>query len=122
MHTHELLLGGRAKAAQTYPPKLCAAIVAGFAEQLKLDLAPTQESPTSPESEAPIFDLEILQVDQEDWVAEDDVHGGSLPAHLVLAARQTEIKYLQSRKVYSYSTDSDAWTTARKKPSKIEVD
>ena len=53
-------------------------------------------------------------------MAKDDVHGRSLPAHLVLAARQTEIKYLQSREVYSYSTDSDAWTIARKKPFKLK--
>ena len=39
-HVHELLLGGKAKAAQVYPPKLCAAIVAGFAQQLKLDTQP----------------------------------------------------------------------------------
>ena len=54
---------------------------------------------TSPlyNSEAPVFNLEILQVDADDtkvdleddqWIAEDDVHGGSLPAHLLLAARK----------------------------------
>ena len=73
-HIHEPLLGGRAKAAQIYPPKLCSAIVAGFAAQLKLDLSATQVDSldneqlacSPPCSETPIFDLEILQVDPED--------------------------------------------------------
>ena len=147
-HTHEPLMGGRAKAAPVYPPKLCAAIVTGFTKQLKLDTAPAQVTPpfnggvgiasltpqsegertraddpsnlmsgrglaagtncggdrtqarkpaTGEHSEAPVFNLEILQVDADDtkvdleddqWIAEDDGPGGSLPAHLVLAARK----------------------------------
>ena len=152
-------MGGRAKAAQVYPPKLCTAIVAGFAKQLRLDTAPAQVTPpfnggvaiasltpqsegesdrtqarkqagTTPKAaEAPVFNLEILQVDADDtkadleedqWIAEDDVHGGTLPAHLVLAARNKEINYLLGRKVYSYATDAEAWTVTRKKPLKLK--
>ena len=67
-HTHEPLLGGRAKAAQEYPPKLCTQIVSGFAAQLKLDLAAVgvEMLEVEPRSEAPVFNLEILQVDPED--------------------------------------------------------
>ena len=111
-HRHEPLVGGRPKAAQLYPPNLCAAIVAEFAEQLRLDVGSAADSvsaaPSRP-STSPVFNLEILQVDSEDtgsqleinaaevddsqWIAEDDVHGGSLPASLVHAPRQKEIKY-----------------------------
>ena len=117
-HLHEPLLGGRAKAAQVYPPKLCTRIVSGFATQLKLDTTPTPPNSvgtTGPnsggeecdraKSEARASNLEVLQVDAEDTdcrshpaelcgleddlvIAENDVHGESLPAHLVLAARQ----------------------------------
>ena len=81
-------------------------------------------------SEAPVFNLEILQVDADDtkadleddqWIAEDDFHGGSLPAHLVLAARQNELKYLLSRKVYSYATDAEAWSVASKKSLSLRI-
>ena len=54
------------------------------------------------------------------WEAEDDVHGGSLPAGLVRTARQKEIKYLKDRKVYSYATIGDAWRQTRKKPLKLK--
>ena len=73
-HVHEPLMGGRAKAAQVYPPGLCAAVVAGFAEQLRVDLRPfvpdgtgsaRQETRGDP-SDAPMFNLEILQVDRDD--------------------------------------------------------
>ena len=152
-------MGGQAKAVQVYPPKLCTAIVAGFAQQLKMDTQPSlaavevadtevmsqssggvkaldaeegDGTAKGYESEVPAFLLEILQVDKEDgelhaaeidddeWIAEDDVHGGTLPGSLVRAARQQEIKYLQSRKVYSYSTDAEAWSKTRKKPLKLK--
>ena len=140
-HVHEPLLGGKAKAAQEYPPKLCAQIVSGFAAQLKLDLASVgvEMIEVSSKSPTPVFNLEILQVDSEDtvclelnqaeptvkdedsqWEAEDDVHGGTLPASLVMAARQKETKYLKDRKVYSYATVAEAWHRTRKKPLKLK--
>ena len=80
---------------------LCAAIVSVFAEQMGLEAVES-----SSETETPLFLFEILEDDPEDdqglelrqaeldssqWMAEDDVHGGALPAGLVLAARQKEI-------------------------------
>ena len=136
-HTHEQLLGGKAKGAQVYPPQLCAAIVSAFAEQLKLDLnyMGLEAVESSTETGTPLFLLEILEDDPEDdqgsdllqaeldssqWTAEDDVHGGELPAGLVLAARQKEIRYLQDRKVYSYSTVAEAWRSTRKQPLRLK--
>ena len=55
-----------------------------------------------------------------DWTAEDDVHGGSLPADLVIAARHKELKYLKDRKVYAYSTVAEAWRQTRKPPLKLK--
>ena len=96
-HAHEPLLGGKAKAAQEYPPELCNQIVAGSTKQLKLDLASTgvEAIEAYSRSPMPVFNLEILQVEEEDsqWEVEDDVHGGRLPVNLVMAARQKEIKY-----------------------------
>ena len=68
-HTHEPLLEGRAKAAQEYPSKLCAQIVSGFTAQLKVDLVAVgvEMSEVKPRSEAPVFNLEILQDDLEDY-------------------------------------------------------
>ena len=79
------------------------------------------------------FNLELLQVDTDDvechnaddndddpegWIA--DVHGGALPAVLVIAARKKEIKYLLDRKAYSYATEAEAWIKVRRKPIKLK--
>ena len=89
-HTHEHLLGGRAKGAQVYPPQLCKAIVAAFSKQLTLDLSDVgmEALDARTKTEAQVFLLEILEDDPEDpksaelntnehdssdWVAEDDV-------------------------------------------------
>ena len=126
-HAHTVLLNGRAKAAQVYPPALCRAVVAGFAEQLRADNDRINSFPVLPvpPAELPTFNLELLQVDGEDidegeWVAEDDVHGGSLPPDLVMEARRKEIKYIHSRKVYSYATEDDAFRLTRKRPIKLK--
>ena len=91
-HVH--LVSDRVKGAAVYPPALCRTIVKAFAEQLKADsIRYNAPSPCEP----PVFNLDILQVDQSDelplpdeasegedgWTASDDVHGGVLPAKLV---------------------------------------
>ena len=84
--TNEPLLGGRAKAAQVHPPKLCAAIVAGFVEQYKLDLKPISATncEANPKLEPCIFNF-ILQVDQEDVDCRDStvaLHSSPRPTFL----------------------------------------
>ena len=37
VHRHVILMGGRAKACQVYPPKLVKAILKGFVRQLRAD-------------------------------------------------------------------------------------
>ena len=120
-----------------YPPQLCKTIVSAFAQQLKTDLGVVEleACESCPKTETPVFLLEILEDDPEDdpcievsvvegdssdWTAEDDVHGGSLPAGLVMSARQKEIKYLKDRKVYSYSTVSEAWRKTHKQPLRLK--
>lgn len=128
-HIHQTLLNGRAKGAQVYPPGLCAAIVEGFKRQLHTDAA--QQASTDSPLEVPAFNLEILAADPEDpeepkaedwqdWVARDDVHGGELPAHLVHQARCKELRYLQDRNVYAYSTWKEAIRNSGKPPLKLK--
>ena len=50
------------------------------------------------------------------WTASDDVKGGSLPAHLVHAARVRELEYLRLRQVYEYSTTREALRLTGKQP------
>ena len=74
-------------------PELCRAIVKGFVKQLRTDSA-TEATRQDASTGRPVFNLEILAADPEgpkehndtdwtDWKAEDDVHGGVLPAKLV---------------------------------------
>ena len=37
-----------------------------------------------------------------------------------MEARNKEIRYVHSRKVYSYATEADAWRLTRKKPLKLK--
>ena len=71
--------------------------------------------------------LEILQLEEDGqpdadcsdwkgWLAEDDVKGGPLPAHLVHAARVKELKYLQDMKVYEYASVADAIRCTGRRP------
>ena len=104
-----------------YPPALFDAVVRGFAEQIRADQSEAFQVVEPTPDAAPTFNLELLHVDaenilEEDWIAEDDVHGGALPPGLVMAVRRNEIGYFLSRKVYSYSTETEAFRLTRKKP------
>ena len=82
-HENTHFLHGRAGVAQVYPPRFCKAIVAGFAEQLKLDNLPDRSDTRIPSS-VPVFNLELLQVVPEDsddsvWEVVDAVNGEALP-------------------------------------------
>ena len=127
-HTHQHLMGGRARSAQEYPPALCRAIVDGFARQFRADSA-SEHTPYSPTT--PICNLEILATDHEDppegdvapwseWKATDDVHGGELPPQLVLEARHRELQYLRDRKVYTYASFREAIQRTGKPPLRLK--
>ena len=49
-------------------------------------------------------------------VAYDDVHGGTLPTYLVKSARKKELRYLQERSVYRYATVADCLRCTGRKP------
>lgn len=67
-----------------------------------------------PDSPSFPTELNATELVEAEWTAED-VHGGSVPANLVLAALQREFNYLQSRKVYSYPTEAEAWSNSMTK-------
>jgi len=123
----------RAKAAEVYPNQLCTTIVRAFRQQLRDEtgssLGSVEEEPVPP-----TWTLDLLKEDPEDspdlselnhigadrnqsgWVASDDVKGGSLPAHLVQAARAKEMEYVQGRRIYKYDTTANAVRLSGKKP------
>lgn len=143
-HRHAVLVSGRASAAQVYPKALCQAIVKGIAAQRAEDetksgcsLAPLC-IPCHRAAEAPTFTLDLLRLDPDDdgnleeeededggfredeWEAEDDVRGGSLPSRLVHRARLAELDYLRSREVYEYSSVEEARRVTGKPPLKLK--
>ena len=143
-HQHTILVGGRAKAAEIYPPALCRAIARGVRKHIEQDnhrdltrqgkASRTLSSRCNDISgryvtaPAPAFNLELLAVDVEDdgnfeeeideseWEAEDDVRGGKLSAGEVFNARKRELDYLIRRGVYTYSTTAEARRVTNRAP------
>ena len=140
-HQHAHLLGGRAAAAQVYPPALCEAIIRGYARQVREDNAwQTQTdlqlleidesdagdhfSPADSDSDTSSRDCDLLAqsdisaCDESDdgFEAEDDVHGGKLDAGLVRGARDVEMKYVKDRGIYEYSTIGECAARTGGKP------
>eukprot|EP00971_Amphidinium_carterae_P000257 5431-Amphidinium_carterae.1 len=104
-HRHVLLLGGRARAAQCYPPLLVRAILesikASILERSSLSALELKEG-------GPIADRKEVTEDldyREYW---DDVNGGYLDPKLTHEARMLELQWVQSEKVYSYVTAEEA--------------
>ena len=92
-----MLVNGRAKAAQVYPPALAAAILKGIKEQMKVDreikglgnlnvgAVPDEEPDCADEYFEGWFPE---QKDEEDRIYVDDITGVQLPTEEVLKARQ----------------------------------
>ena len=59
------------------------------------------------------------ELDSDEYEAIDDVRGGPLVVKDVVAARKTEMKYVQGRKVYRYSTKAECRRVTGKEPIKV---
>ena len=126
-HEHAHLMGGRAAAAQVYPPALCKAVVVGIKKQIKedsrwmeaqedtkdvmlleIDVSDDEDCPSLCDDDSDDLEVnlnsEVSSCGSDDWEAEDDVHGGSLDPEGVKAARKVEMKYVKDRQIYDYST------------------
>ena len=95
-HNHIQLLGGRAKACQVYPEKLCRAILVGIRNELvsigKVEVTNDDMLNVSQEN-----------VDAEEYLDEyvDDVSGQPLIRELVQSARKEEMVEFEQHGVYT---------------------
>ena len=64
--------------------------------------------------------MNVEERDWARWTAEDDVKGGWLPPNLVYDARLKELKYLNDRSVYSYSTVDEARRLTGRRPLRLK--
>ena len=139
-HSHTQLLANRAGPAQIYPPRLCRAIAIGLRRQLQNDHRQAEQKKPADFSlcieagpqtahgcrqsgdpnHLEILNVEASETDWSQWTAEDDVKGGWLPPDLVYDARLKELKILMDRKVYRYSTITDALRKIGKRPRRLK--
>eukprot|EP00971_Amphidinium_carterae_P067100 1328201-Amphidinium_carterae.1 len=96
-HRHILLLGGKAKAAERYPPRLIAAILKGIRSELRsggilgaLEAGTCLEEREALEEYAEFLPQEVF----------DDISGAKLEPKLVAKARRDEMEYMRSLAVY----------------------
>lgn len=95
-HRHIYCMGGIAKAAQVYPPKLVRAVLQGLKEQLKLDghLSSFEETSAGPSPHHDWFE------EEPDWSTYvDDSAGTPLRTDLVVKAREEELQWVKKEKI-----------------------
>ena len=113
-HTHEQLLGGKAKAAEKYPEDLCKAICRGLVNQMKLEnmkIRPLMRLTRSDKIEqVNSVDARYKDVDHEDMNREayDDITGEALDPKEVRRARLTELGYIHDKEVWISLTREEA--------------
>ena len=124
-HRHVMLVNGRAKAAQIYPPALVAAILKGIKAQMKEDgeikdlghlnvgAVPHEEPDCSEECFEGWFPE---QKDEDDRIDVDDITGVQLPTEEVLKARQEELQWIHKQKIYEKRTLDECWEVTGKAP------
>ena len=131
-HSHQPLVGGRASAAQVYPPELCRAIAAGLADQLRADAETADlehrelycvDSPMEPIPEVAKCDEDDAETTElnnvapvGEWAAFDDLKGQQLDPDMVRAARAEEMKFLWDREVYEVVPVSECVETTGRRP------
>ena len=123
-HRHVMVLNGRAKAAQVYPPALVAAILKGIREHMKVDgeikdlgnlnvgAIPDEEPDCAEECFEGWFPE---QKDEEDRIYVDDITGVQLPTNEVLKARDEELGWIHKQKIYEKGT-LECWEITGKAP------
>ena len=114
-HEHVILINGRAKAAQVYPPQVCRAVCQGLIEQIEMDQAGqfliaevnTDEGGSSLgwKQESKRLQERYRNVEEDNTnemeMAWDDVFGAELNPTEVRKARQEEIDYVRNMKLYT---------------------
>ena len=113
IHDHVVLINGRAKAAQVYPPALCRAVCVGFIEQLEVDRkgqfiianVSTNNNTKDLMEEAETIKARYKTIEEDDSpdleVAWDDVSGAELDPKAVRKARVEEIEYVRKMNLYT---------------------
>ena len=108
--------GGRAHRARVYPPKLVKAVLRGLAKELGHPVIANFDQvcaavggevcaePAAPDG---------ASLDGGYW---DDVNGGWLPTHLVVAARKEELEWIHSREVYEKADEEQCYAETSKPP------
>ena len=130
VHDHVILINGRAKAAQVYPPEVCRAICQGLIEQIEADrmgqffIAEINLDGTGKgnqmmkEAESIKEKYKIVEedYDQQLETAWDDVSGSELDPQSVKKARAEEIEYVNKMKLYTKVLIAECLKTIGKRP------
>jgi len=111
-HRHIHLIGGIARQAAQYPPKLVRAVLKCLRDELesKGELSTVEAQNAGPVAEVPLIDPRF----EEMFV--DDVNGGILPTEEVKKARQKEMDYLHKQGVYKVVPIEECFTETGRKP------
>ena len=115
VHEHVILINGRAKAAEIYPPVLCRAVCEGLVGQLGADrmgqfLIANVNTDGNIDTRKIMEEAKKLQkqyqtVEEDDQpqmeMVWDDVSGAELDPKVVRKAREEEIEYVRKMKLYT---------------------
>ena len=130
VHRHVQLNGGKAKAAQIYPPGLCKAVCRALAKQLEVEKTGQyllmnveyndEQSSKDLIEVAKQLEKKYKTVEAEDeWqdeVAWDDVSGAALSPEEVRRARAEEIKYVHDMELYEKVPTAQCYAQTGKAP------
>ena len=112
-HRHIHLIGGIARQAAQYPPKLVRAVLKCLRQQLTEsgELSSAEANVSGPVPEEPFIDPQQF----EEWYW-DDVNGGWLDSEKVKEARKLEMEYLKKQAVYEKRPMSEALKVTGRRP------
>ena len=130
VHNHVILINGRAKAAQVYPPKLCRAVCEGLMEQFEADrkgqfLFANVNLDVNVDSKDLMDEAKKLEprcptVGEDDQpqfgTAWDDVSGAGLDPQPVRLARREEIEYVRKMNLYTKVSLQECYAKIGKAP------
>ena len=117
-HRHVHLINGRARAAQTYPPKLVSAILDGIRRELRVrgELSTLAELTSGPSPDDTSNEQTESFVDEtvSDYV--DSVTGMPLDPVKVLEARKEEMKWVEKQQLWDVVPTTMCWEETNRPP------
>jgi hypothetical protein len=117
-HRHVHLINGRARAAQTYPPKLVSAILNGIRRELRVrgELSTLAELTSGPSPDDTSNEQTESFVDEtvSDYV--DSVTGMPLDPVKVLEARKEEMKWVEKQQLWDVVPTTMCWEETNRPP------